>query len=218
MKNKLIIAGATLLFSFPSFSQDAKAKEILDAASAKTKAYKSFKADFTYTMENKTEKINEKQTGTLITKGNKFHLVLAGQEVFSDGKAIYTYIKDANEMQINAIPSEAESDETISPNNIFTMYEKGFKYKYEKEEKIEAKTFHIINLYPVKPKEKTYHTITLSIDAATKQINKIKISGKDGTIFTYQIKTFEPDFVVDDTKFTFNKSKYPKAEIVDLRE
>lgn len=218
MKNKLIIAGTSLLLSLPTFSQDAKAKEILDAVSAKTKAYKSFKTDFTYTMENKTEKINEKQSGTLISKGNKFHLVLAEQEVFSDGKAIYTYIKEANEMQINAIPSDTESDETISPNNIFTMYEKGFKYKYEKDEKIEGKNMHIINLYPVKPKEKSYHTITLTIDAAAKQINKIKISGKDGTIFTYQVKTFEPDFTVEDSKFTFNKTKYPKAEIVDLRE
>lgn len=216
---RIISAAIALIFTAQtSFAQDAKAKTILEEVTKKNKAYTSLKADFTYTMVNKAEKIDEKQNGTLISKGNKFHLVLAGQEVFSDGKAIYTYLKDANELQINNLPTDAESEESISPNNLFTMYEKGFKYKYEKEETIAGKACHIINLYPVKPKEKSYHTITLTIDKASNHIQAIKIAGKDGTIFTYTVKTFEPNVTVEDTKFTYSKSRYPKAEVTDLRE
>ena len=52
-----------MILVLPVFSQtkDAKAIALLDEVSAKTKSYKSIRADFSYTMENKKAKINEDQ-------------------------------------------------------------------------------------------------------------------------------------------------------------
>jgi len=214
MKNILIIALTTLI-SLGSFAQkvDTKAKGILDKLSAKTKAYKTIKAEFQFTLNNKTEGINETQSGSIQIKGDKYFLSIAGQDVISNGKDIYTVLKDAEEVQINNIPDEDEEG-FISPNTIFTLYEDGFKYKYLKE----ANSEHLINLYPKEVEDKDFHRITLYINKVKNQITKVNIYGKDGSTTTYKIKTFTPNTAIADTQFSFNKTKHPNFEVVDLRD
>ncbi|MDB4533727.1 outer membrane lipoprotein carrier protein LolA [Vicingaceae bacterium] len=211
---KLFIIALTTLISLGSFAQevDTKAKGILDKLSTKTKAYKTIKADFKFTISNKAEGINESQTGKIQIKGDKYFLSIAGQDVMSDGKSVYTVLKDAEEVQINGMPDEDE--EGLSPNTIFTLYETGFKYKYLKEEKGE----HIINLYPKQAEEKEFHRIVLYINKVKDQISRVKIFGKDGSITTYNISAFTTNSAIADSKFTFDKAKNPNYEVVDLRD
>jgi outer membrane lipoprotein-sorting protein len=212
---KIFIVALTMLTTFGSFAQeiDTKAKGILDKLSVKTKAYKTINADFQFTLQNKSEGINETQTGKIQIKGDKYILSIAGQEVISNGTDIYTVLKDAEEVQINSIPNEDEED-IISPNTIFTLYETGFKYKYLKEDK----GMHIINLYPKQADEKDFHRIALFINKAKNQISKVKVFGKDGSSTTYTIKSFIANAAIADSKFTFDKTKHPKFEVVDLRD
>lgn len=211
---KLSIITLSLLISLGSFAQeDAKAKGILDKLSAQTKAYKTIKAEFQFTINNKTEGINESQSGSIQIKGDKYFLSIAGQDVISNGKDIYTVLKDAEEVQINNVPDE-EEEGFISPNTIFTLYEDGFKYKYVKEDKGE----HIINLYPKEVEDKDFHRIALYINKAKNQITTVMIYGKDGSTTTYKIKSFTPNTTIADTKFAFDKTKHPSFEVVDLRD
>lgn len=212
---KIVIIALTTLISLGSFAQeiDTKAKEILDNLSTKTKAYKSIKAEFKFTLLNKSEGINESQTGKIQIKGDKYFLSIAGQDVMSDGKSVYTVLKDAEEVQINNVPDETEED-VISPNTIFTLYETGFKYKYLKEDK----GMHIINLYPKNADEKEFHRIALFINIAKNEISKINIFAKDGSTTTYSIVSFKSNLTIEDSHFTFNKAKHPNYEVVDLRD
>lgn len=205
----LFIAGIT---SYSAVAQeDTKAKEILDKLSAKTKSYNTIKADFQFTMINKTEGTNESQSGKIEIKGDKYFLSISGQDVISDGKNMWTILKDAEEVQINEI--DEEDEDAISPNKIFTLYEKGFKYKYVKEDK----GIQIINLYPKAAADKSYHRIALYINKAKNEISKVKVYGKDGTITSYKIKVFTPNASISDSRFTFDKSKYSTYEVIDLR-
>lgn len=216
-KFSLFIFAALFGLSLNTQAQDdAKAKSILDELSKKTKAYTTIKTTFSYIMEGKDSKNIEKQEGSLWLKNNKYKLEIAGQEIYCDGKSISTFLKDANELQINEMP-DANSQDAISPTNIFTIYEKGFKYKFENEKTENGKTIQYINLYPVNSKAKNYHTVKLSIDKAAKQITSLKIFGKDGNIFTYVVKSFTPNSDINDALFLFDKSKHPKVEINDLR-
>ena len=212
---KIFITTLSVLISLGSFAQevDAKAKGILDQLSTKTKAYKTIKADFKFTISNKAENINETQSGKIQIKGNKYFLSIAGQDIISDGKSVYTVLKDAEEVQINSIADD-EDEDAISPTSIFTLYETGFKYKYLKEEKGE----HIINLYPKQADEKDFHRIALYINKVKNQISRVKIFGKDGAITTYNISAFTANSNIADTKFTFNKANHPNYEVVDLRD
>lgn len=201
----------------PTPDASAKAKKILDEVTAKTKKYTSINAHFIFSVENKDKKVNEKQEGDIMVKGNKYKLVLKNQTIFCDGKTIWTYLKDANEVQINSV-SQREEEDKITPNNIFTIYEKGFKYEFVKEEGKGAAAVQVINLFPLDPKKKAYHTATLYIDKTKKQINKIVVKGKDGNISTYTVKNFKTNENLADDMFAFNKANYPGVETVDLRE
>lgn len=194
---------------------DPKAKEILDQLSAKTKSYSTIKADFNYTMDNQAEDIHETQAGSIATKGNKYYLRIAGQEIRCNGKTIWTYLKDAGEVQISEI-DEGNQDQ-ITPTSIFTMYEKGFRHKYIKEETINGVVTAVIHIFPIAVDEKSYHTVKLYINKSKMEISKVEIMGKEGETYTYSIKSFEPNASISDDFFTFNKANYPGVEMVDLR-
>lgn len=213
MNNRTLLTFIFLFFTLTATkAQDAK--QILDKLSKKAASYSSMSATFEYTMKNTNDGIDESQKGSLITQGNKYHLTIAGQEVISDGKTVWTVIPDAQEVQINNVPEENDDADNISPTNILTLWEKGFKYEYDKEEKLNGKTVDIVNLYPMKPADKSYHTIKLYIDKTKSELNKIIIKGKDGTDFTYHINSFKTNENIPATTFTFNNPKYEK---IDLR-
>jgi outer membrane lipoprotein-sorting protein len=190
--------------------QDPKAKKILDELSTKTKAYSTIKAEFSWVVEKK-DKSKESQAGKVQTKGLKYKLEIPGHEIYCDGKTVWDYIKDANEVQIKDM--ETGNDDAITPSNIFTLYEKGFKYKFDSE----TATTQLINLYPANPDKKKFHTVKLTIDKAKKQISSVKILMKDGSVQTYTIKSFAGGTAIPDTDFVFDTKAHKGVSVEDLR-
>jgi len=209
MKNLLLIA-ALVVFTISGFAQnDKKATAILDEVSAKTKLYKTIKIDFTYAMDNAKEKIHDKFKGTLISKGDKYKLTAAGQDVISDGKTMWTYLKDANEVQIN---NAAEDDDSFTPTKLLSGYGKDYKSKFIEEKG----NNQVIELYPLK-KGKTFTKVQLTIDKSKKQISKFIIYDRNGSTFSYIVDKFVSDQPIADNVFTFNKADHPGVEINDMR-
>lgn len=223
---KHIIMLALMVFStFAMFAQssdltpkDPKAKAILDKLSAKTKNYSSMQADFDYQLVNQKSGIDEVQKGWVKIKGDKYKLSIAGQEITSDGKTMWTLLVDDNEVQISDIPEEGEGDDEIfsSPSKLFTLYENGFKYVYDGEEKINGVAVDVIKLYPMQPKEKNYHTIKLYIDKAKVEMKRVSIMSKDGNIYTYTLNNLKTNEALADAIFTFDVSK--ANDVIDLRD
>lgn len=217
---------ALMVFStFAMFAQssdltpkDPKAKAILDKLSAKTKNYSSMQADFDYQLVNQKSGIDEVQKGWVKIKGDKYKLSIAGQEITSDGKTMWTLLVDDNEVQISDIPEEGEGDDEIfsSPSKLFTLYENGFKYVYDGEEKINGVAVDVIKLYPMQPKEKNYHTIKLYIDKAKVEMKRVSIMSKDGNIYTYTLNNLKTNEALADAIFTFDVSK--ANDVIDLRD
>lgn len=211
---KITTIALLLLISLGVNAQgDKKAKDILNGVSSKYRSYKSMKAEFSYTLENPTAKIKETQSGSIILSGSKYRLAIAGQEVICDSKTIWTYMKEAKEVQVNSVDP---TEEGIKPNEIFTMYEKGFLYKFIDEKTVSGKVQQNLELTPT-DKTKNFFKIKLTIDKKTKQIIKSIIFEKTGNRYTYAIKAFTPNFAVNTSTFMFDAKKYPGVEVVDLR-
>ena len=215
-KSKLLSAcfAFTLLISTWVFAQgDAKSTEILKSVSAKYKSYKSLSASFKLSRVDQKTKASENFSGTIVLNGPKFQFVLNNQTVMSDGASTWTFLKESNEVQI----SESKLVEgAISPTNIFTMYEKGFKTKYIGDKKEKSGTVQQIELTPDDTK-KNYFKILLSIDKAGQFVKEAKIYEKSGAILTYSIVKFTPNSPVNDNMFVFDTKKYPGVEVIDLR-
>lgn len=189
---------------------DPKAKTILDDLSQKTKAYTTIKAEFTFIAEKK-DKTKDTQNGKIQTKGSKYKLEIPGHEIYCDGKTVWDFIKDANEVQIKDM--EVGGEDAVNPSTIFTLYEKGYKYKFDSEDA----TKQAINLFPVNPDKKKFHTVKLVVDKTKKQISSVKMMMKDGSVQTYEIKSFIGNSVIPDTDFTFNTKTHPGISVEDLR-
>src|SRR3984885_6012476 len=82
---------------------DPAAKKILDQASAKIKSYKSIQAVFTLQVQDAQGVTQGTKKGTFNMKGSKYVVMITGQEIFSDGKTIWTYDKSANEVTITKV-------------------------------------------------------------------------------------------------------------------
>jgi outer membrane lipoprotein-sorting protein len=195
---------------------DPKAKEILENLSKKTKTYKTIKAEFTIIIYDKDKKQSDKQTGSLMLRGGKYKLDVKGQLLLCDSTTIWTYLKDANEVQINNVDPSSDKGQ-ISPTNIFTLYEKGFKSHFNSESKQGADDIESIDLYPKHPEREKYHTIKLGIDKQKNQIVNVKVLLKDGTMQEYIVNTFSPNVDMPLGDFKFNAKDYPGVEVEDLR-
>lgn len=202
-----------------SFSQeqDPKAKAILDDLSKTTKAYKSISSDYVFTILNKEKKQIEKQNGKVQVKGQKFKLEIPGNSIVCDGKTIWNHNKDAAEVTIKNF--DASNDEQLNPSKIFTLYETGYKYKFDKEEKVGTILCNVIDLYPsVKPEKKKFHTIKLYVDKIKKQVIQLKMLMKDGGTQVYEIKAFKPNLELTDGIFTFDTKAFKPDQIIDERD
>ncbi len=206
---KFLLLFSLLLSAAVIFGQtDKKAKTVLDEVSAKTKAFKTIKIEFTYKMENPGQNISESFSGTLLSKGDSYKLMFSGQEVISDGKTVWTFLKDANEVQIN---EATKDDDSFTPTNLLTTYSENFKAKMLQE----TAKLYVIELTPVQ--KKNINKVKVSIDKARKIVSSLTIFDKNGSTYTYTVNKFETDLPYKDTMFTFKASDHPGVEVIDMR-
>ncbi|MBN1337854.1 MAG: outer membrane lipoprotein carrier protein LolA [Bacteroidales bacterium] len=215
---KKFIAGTLLaLLTIAAFPQDddkgqKKSEEILSLFKEKTESYKTMRAEFTYKMENREEGINESRNGAIWIEGDKYKLNIAGQEVFSDGNTLWTYIRDAEEIQINSVE---EDDDALSPGKLLTSYDANYKSKFIKETFQYGTTVNIIELTPLEGK--TYSKVRLVIGKDNLQLLESTIFDNNGSTYSYIINKFEHDIPLTGIKFTFDPGDYPGAEVIDMR-
>ncbi|PWG79725.1 LolA family protein [Pararcticibacter amylolyticus] len=214
---RIFLSALVIIFSvFASEAQtDAKAKAILAAVSKKYSSYSTIKTDFTYTINNPQAKINQTVSGTLYTqpRTNKYFVSMNDQELISDGKNQWSYLKADKEVQLSAVDNSSKS---LNPAKIFTIYEKGFKYLYTGDVKQGGRVYHVIDLSPTDNKQ-SFFKVRLNIDKLSRQITKALIFDKNGSHYTYTIKTFTPNVKVAESFFAFDPKKHPGVELVDLR-
>jgi outer membrane lipoprotein carrier protein len=194
--------------------KDAKAVVALNAMSERYKTFKSFQADFTYTIESAQEKIRDVQEGNIMVKGEKFKLKIGEQEIYNNMSTVWTFLKGENEVTITDYDPDGGD---ITPAEVYTMYKKGFKYTFADDApEADSRLNDVIDLVP-EDKNLNYFKVRLMIDKKTKDLRSWKIFEKNGRRFLYSIVKFVPNIAAKDTDFTFDKAKYPKVTVIDLR-
>lgn len=204
MKYFIILIG--LLSSTVSLAQDAKAQGVLDKVSAKIKAQKTFYVEFSAQIKNASSGQNETVTGKGWVKGSKFCATYGENTIISNGVKTWTVVKEEKTVYET---DASESGDGMNPKKLMTMWETGFKNKYDKEETLNGEAVHVINLYPKNAKGAEYHTIILYISKSSNDMKKAIMKSNDGTVMTYALTKFTSNPVVDDAKFVYDAKKYP---------
>lgn len=216
MKTALLLATALLFAPIVARAQDdPKSKAIVDRLMTQAKGWTSFEADFTSRLQSNKDKLDVKQEGNMKVKGKRFRLVLDKNTIINDGKVLYTYSKETNEVTLN---DPAEMDQDLDPSTMFTQYEKGFKSQFVEEKPDASGTMtQVVKLFPIEPAKKPFHTVMLTVEKAKGDPRSVQVLYKDGNVVTYTVKKFTANPELADALFTFDKSKHPGVEVNDLR-
>lgn len=213
---KKLFATLLLLAAFLPFAQaqkDPQAERILEAMTKKYQSLKVFSANFTQTLENPKNKIKETMQGDIFVSGNKFRLKMKDQEIINNGTTIWTFMKSENEVNIS---DNDPDDQQMSPNAIFTMYKKGYKYALVDEVREAGQSYHIVEMSP-EDKNNPVYKVRLQINKKDNSIKNWTMFRENGNRYVYAIKNFNPNPEVDTNFFSFDKNKYKGVKVIDLR-
>ncbi|MFZ9587827.1 MAG: LolA family protein [Crocinitomicaceae bacterium] len=209
MKSIYLLLTVLFLQVGSAFSQDAKAQGILDKLSSKMKTMKSFYIEFNATVKSGGK--NENATGKGWVKGNKFYASYGDNTIISNGLKTWTVIKEER----SVYESDATNDDDgMNPKKLMTIWETGFKNKFDHEEKLNGEMVYVINLFPKVPAKAEYHTITVYISKTKNELKKAVLKAKDGSVMTYSMTKFTANPQIDDKKFVFDKTKFPGYPVI----
>ena len=202
-----------LLVTISAQAQDKKAKDLLDAVTAKVKSYDNIVIDFKYTLNNAKENINQDSKGNVTLKGNMFVLNFMGVTKIFDGKKNYTINPEDEEISISKYNDK--DDAAITPSKMLTFFNSGYKYSWDIQQNIKGRKIQYIKLSPSSAKDHRKEVL-LGIDIQTKNIYNLIEVGKNGTKTTLTVNSFKTDQPLSKNQFIFVESKYPKYYINKL--
>ena len=208
--NKLY-AGLLFLFVFSvtAYAQnDPAAKKVLDAVGSKVKASRGITANCTLSSFTSKGKPNGSQAVSLQMKGEKYLLKQGKTEIICDGQNVYRFDGDKT-ITKSAVE---EGSQTLSPTKLLSgTYDKDFTYKLLPTQS----AFYEIEMKPI-DNRKNFQKVNLFIDKIKSTFTRARILDKSNNITEVKIANLNLNAVLPDTKFVFNKSKYPKdVEILD---
>lgn len=178
--------------------------EALNNCKKKIETARSLTADFAMTVNG--QKIN----GKLLSKGAKFAIISNAVSNWYNGKDLYTYSSASNETTVFC-PSASELAE-VNPL-LYLKSVSEYKVSTTKAKKAGIETVVLI------PKRSGtgVKSITLELDSKTYLPKTISIIPSSGAKIMVSLSGVKLNAPVDDSSFSYPKSKYPKVQIIDLR-
>ena len=206
---KILTIVSSLFFIVVHTQNNSEAELLLNTVSSNIKNYDNIYINYTYTLNNIEEDINQTNRGSFVTENNKWRFEMLGITRIFDGKKLYSISPDDEEVTISSINPEDET--TITPNKILYFYEEGYIFEMGSHEFVGngqfRKKIQYIKLIP-KDSESEIKFISLGIDTEFDQIYEVIETGKNETVTTISIIDFEFNLSLDENLFIFDKQKY----------
>lgn len=201
MKRFFILCLVALAATISAYSQSAR--EILDKSAAAIRQAGGVSADFTLSAGGSDHK------GKIRLLGSKFYASLQGHETWYNGKTLWTYVKDNDEVNVTT-PSQKEIAK-INPYAFLSVYKNGYELTKGKS----TQKYYEVNMKS-KDGKSSIKSAVVRVDKSTCRPLWLKISTLNAT-HTITVNTFARNQKFDDATFTFSKKAHPTAEIIDLR-
>jgi len=203
-----------LFTSATNAQSDADAVSLLKTVSKKYASYSTMSMDVVVSIATPEMSVDEKMSGNATIKGDKFMLSFEEQDVYCDGKTMWIYLKDYNEVQVSTFNPK---EEFFTPDRIFKLAEKDFSSFMGDSYSENGKSIQIIQLVP-NNKDESYSKIKMHINKANSSIVKAEVFEKSGSRYVFGIRNFVSNKSISDSKFVFSKADHEGVDVVDLRE
>lgn len=171
----------------------------------------SFRATFLYASQSQSDQslTTFDEGGQIAIHGNKCRLTLPEQEIINDGQTIWTYLKEANEVQITSYnPKQAEP----TPWTIFTNYRHLYTLGHY------ATHPHRVTIELLAKDAKNYlPTISITANPDTGYIEYVEVMDSNQILHVFLITDFAYDLTFDKAFFSFNAEAHQGVEVIDMR-
>ncbi len=179
-------------------------EQVAQKAAAVITDAKSITATFTISANGRTSK------GTIKSSGNKFSVLVPEVSTWYNGKDLYVYNQRTSETTVT-VPT---AQELLESNPL--LYVKGgaggYTYSFSP---VKRNGKYVVDLVP-RSKKSGIKKLTFTINATNFQTERIAVSVGSG-LTTIDVTSFKTGTPLSASEFEYPSSKYPKAEVVDLR-
>ena len=189
-----------------------KGTELLRAASEKLKSFNTLRIEFTYQMENDRQGVQERMDGILFSQGDKFRMKMDDNQFISDGKTVWMYLDEIDEVHINSVEN---SDMNITPTALLNEFDKQYKSTFIKQEQHQGKLVDIVDLVPLA--SQAFFKYRLALDARTNMMVYATAYDRQGGTYTYTLTKIETNLSIPAATFSFSAADFPGVDIIDLR-
>ena len=143
---------------------------------------------------------------------NKFRIELSSQIAVSDGKYIWIYSEENQQVTKNLVE---KSSKFFRPNEYLFDFRENYNYRLEGEEKIEKSVCYKM-VYTSKNKDEFFEKIIVFFEKETLLARRIEYLDQNDNYTTLSFQDIKVDLKLSDSRFVF---KPPKGvELVDLTE
>lgn len=161
----------------------------------------------------------ETQQGRIVQDGEKYFIQFAGQEVTSDGKTMWLYLPDNQEVQVYDAAEMAggAGGGFTRPQDILDLYDSG-AYDYALAGAVQAggRTYKQIEFKPLE-RDSEFAKMRLTYDDVADEIYRIEIFNKDGSRFTLTMTEVRVGVEVPASTFVFDANAKPGVRVEDMR-
>lgn len=202
----LFLVTAVLVQAQPTAKE---AKALLEASSKKMKSLGAYRISFQYNLVNTrvSPPVKQQENGSIVISGDAYKFNFLGTEQFSDGKKVYTILREDEEVQITPV-KKGESGGALSPSKILDMYQSGYSYKLDGEEKLP--NGQVIQYVVLKPMaSETLDHAVVGIKKSDKTLYSYMEKGTNGTETKFTITKLEANLKLAPATFLFKESDYP---------
>lgn len=182
----------------------ATASEVVKKAAAVVSGSKGIEVSFTLMSNGHSSK------GVIKSLGSKFMVSMPEVSTWYNGKSLFTH----NPRTMETTVTTPDSQELLESNPL--LYIKGGISKYNCSfSKTKVRGKYVIDLVPVGVKS-GLKKLTFTVNSANYKTEKIVVTASGG-VSTVTVNSLKTGVEIPSSVFEYPKSKYPDAEIVDLR-
>lgn len=207
-KSHRFITALLMMCALLSLSIPAKAaltaEQVAQKAAAVISNAKGITANFSMSGNGRTVK------GSVKSSGNKFSVSMPEVSTWYNGKALYTYNARIGETTVTTPTAQ----ELLESNPL--LYVKGASNSYTyKFSTVKRTGKYLVELTP-RTQKGSLKKITFTINSSTYHPERIAVTTTGGS-FTVDVTSLQTNATHTAATFEYPKTKYPKAEIIDLR-
>lgn len=210
---KIILLFTLFSLNLVHSQNDIRAEKLLNNVSEKIDSSETFKINFTYTLENLIENINQDSDGSIVIKDDNYLLEFMGIKQLCDSKKVYSIVPENEEIIISNI--DEDESETIKPSKLLKFYREGYLILLDKKELILEKEIQFVKLIPINSNSDIDY-LQLGIDISNNDIVKLIEIGKNKTKTILTVNQLQYDIEIDLNFFVFSEEDYPDYYIENL--